>query len=341
MSPIVPVILSGGAGTRLWPLSREPAPKPFMPLPDGETLLGKTAHRAIAIPGVARPRHRHQPRLLLPHEGRLRGTGRARAHGRRLPAGTVRPQHGARGRGGGAAGPRALRRRRGHAGARRRSPDPRRSGLRARGGARRGTRARGQARHVRHHADAAGNRIRLHRMRRVARRARVRRRAVRRKAAAREGARLPRRRQLRLELGDVRVHGGHDPRRAANATRRRSPWPRARCGSRWRRVPSDAMLEIDPASFAAAPGPVDRLRGDGKGRDGRPGGGGARRLRLERRRLVAGGVGTVRRRRGRQPRQRRARGDRHARHVRPLGGPRSSRRSASRTSSSSTRPTRC
>ncbi|HLX30113.1 MAG TPA: mannose-1-phosphate guanylyltransferase/mannose-6-phosphate isomerase [Casimicrobiaceae bacterium] len=49
---ILPVILSGGAGTRLWPLSREAAPKPFMPLPDGETLLGKTASRALALPGV-------------------------------------------------------------------------------------------------------------------------------------------------------------------------------------------------------------------------------------------------------------------------------------------------
>ena len=48
MTPIVPVILSGGAGTRLWPLSREAAPKPFMPLPDGDTLLGKTVHRAVA-----------------------------------------------------------------------------------------------------------------------------------------------------------------------------------------------------------------------------------------------------------------------------------------------------
>ncbi|MEO8347121.1 MAG: mannose-1-phosphate guanylyltransferase/mannose-6-phosphate isomerase [Betaproteobacteria bacterium] len=51
-SPVVPVILSGGAGTRLWPLSRETAPKPFMPLPDGETLLAKTAHRAAALAGV-------------------------------------------------------------------------------------------------------------------------------------------------------------------------------------------------------------------------------------------------------------------------------------------------
>jgi mannose-1-phosphate guanylyltransferase / mannose-6-phosphate isomerase len=51
MSPIVPVVLSGGAGTRLWPLSREAAPKPFMMLPDGETLLGKTAQRASRLPG--------------------------------------------------------------------------------------------------------------------------------------------------------------------------------------------------------------------------------------------------------------------------------------------------
>ncbi|MFO1303680.1 MAG: mannose-1-phosphate guanylyltransferase/mannose-6-phosphate isomerase [Burkholderiales bacterium] len=51
MTPIVTVILSGGAGTRLWPLSREAAPKPFMPLPDGDTLLGKTARRAAAVPG--------------------------------------------------------------------------------------------------------------------------------------------------------------------------------------------------------------------------------------------------------------------------------------------------
>ena len=51
--PLVPIILSGGAGTRLWPLSRESAPKPFMPLPDGETLLAKTVTRAIALPNVA------------------------------------------------------------------------------------------------------------------------------------------------------------------------------------------------------------------------------------------------------------------------------------------------
>ena len=51
-SPIVPVILSGGAGTRLWPLSRETAPKPVMPVPDGETLLGKTVARALEASGL-------------------------------------------------------------------------------------------------------------------------------------------------------------------------------------------------------------------------------------------------------------------------------------------------
>ncbi len=47
--PIVPVILSGGAGTRLWPVSREGHPKPFMRLPDGKTLLCKTYERAAAL----------------------------------------------------------------------------------------------------------------------------------------------------------------------------------------------------------------------------------------------------------------------------------------------------
>ena len=46
-SPRIPVILSGGAGTRLWPVSRKSLPKPFMAMPDGETLLGKTLLRAL------------------------------------------------------------------------------------------------------------------------------------------------------------------------------------------------------------------------------------------------------------------------------------------------------
>ncbi len=51
----VPVILSGGAGTRLWPVSRKTLPKPFMPMPDGETLLGKTLQRAAGAGSAGAP----------------------------------------------------------------------------------------------------------------------------------------------------------------------------------------------------------------------------------------------------------------------------------------------
>lgn len=49
---IHPIVLSGGAGTRLWPVSREANPKPFMHMPDGETLLYKTYRRASMLKGV-------------------------------------------------------------------------------------------------------------------------------------------------------------------------------------------------------------------------------------------------------------------------------------------------
>jgi len=51
--PLIPVILSGGAGTRLWPVSRRAHPKPFMELLDGETLAEKTLSRARAVAGDA------------------------------------------------------------------------------------------------------------------------------------------------------------------------------------------------------------------------------------------------------------------------------------------------
>ncbi len=46
---MVAVILSGGAGTRLWPVSREQYPKPFMKLPDGQSLLQKAFLRAVRV----------------------------------------------------------------------------------------------------------------------------------------------------------------------------------------------------------------------------------------------------------------------------------------------------
>lgn len=45
---LVPVILSGGSGSRLWPLSREEAPKQFLPLLEQQSLLQRTALRASA-----------------------------------------------------------------------------------------------------------------------------------------------------------------------------------------------------------------------------------------------------------------------------------------------------
>jgi len=49
---IIPVIISGGAGSRLWPLSREARPKPFIELPDGSTLIGRTYSRAVGLENV-------------------------------------------------------------------------------------------------------------------------------------------------------------------------------------------------------------------------------------------------------------------------------------------------
>jgi mannose-1-phosphate guanylyltransferase/mannose-6-phosphate isomerase len=46
---LIPVILSGGAGTRLWPVSREAHPKPFIVLPGGQSLMQKTLLRAAAL----------------------------------------------------------------------------------------------------------------------------------------------------------------------------------------------------------------------------------------------------------------------------------------------------
>jgi mannose-1-phosphate guanylyltransferase/mannose-6-phosphate isomerase len=43
---VVPVILCGGAGSRLWPVSRQLLPKQFLPLVTGHTLLQDTALRA-------------------------------------------------------------------------------------------------------------------------------------------------------------------------------------------------------------------------------------------------------------------------------------------------------
>jgi len=47
---MISAILCGGAGSRLWPLSRELHPKPFLPLPSGRSLLEEAYLQAAALP---------------------------------------------------------------------------------------------------------------------------------------------------------------------------------------------------------------------------------------------------------------------------------------------------
>lgn len=54
MVELVPVILSGGSGTRLWPVSRERHPKQLQPLIGGESLLQTTLRRLDGL-GAAAP----------------------------------------------------------------------------------------------------------------------------------------------------------------------------------------------------------------------------------------------------------------------------------------------
>lgn len=85
---LVPVILAGGSGTRLWPLSRDQFPKQFLRLSDKYTMLEDTLLRALALPEaespvvVCREEHRflvaeqmrrvgiHQPNIMLEPIGR-------------------------------------------------------------------------------------------------------------------------------------------------------------------------------------------------------------------------------------------------------------------------------
>jgi mannose-1-phosphate guanylyltransferase/mannose-6-phosphate isomerase len=52
MSKIIPVILSGGSGTRLWPASRSMYPKQLLPLVSDATMLQETAARLRGMPGT-------------------------------------------------------------------------------------------------------------------------------------------------------------------------------------------------------------------------------------------------------------------------------------------------
>jgi mannose-1-phosphate guanylyltransferase/mannose-6-phosphate isomerase len=55
MTMLIPVILSGGSGSRLWPLSREMYPKQLLALTAERTMLQETAVRLAGIAGAAAP----------------------------------------------------------------------------------------------------------------------------------------------------------------------------------------------------------------------------------------------------------------------------------------------
>lgn len=52
---LIPVILSGGSGTRLWPISRRNLPKQFLSLSGSDTLFQQTVRRASALPDAVAP----------------------------------------------------------------------------------------------------------------------------------------------------------------------------------------------------------------------------------------------------------------------------------------------
>ena len=52
---IIPVILSGGSGVRLWPLSRRQYPKQYLSLVTDNTMLQETMLRLAGLKDLAKP----------------------------------------------------------------------------------------------------------------------------------------------------------------------------------------------------------------------------------------------------------------------------------------------
>ena len=92
MNSLVSVILAGGTGTRLWPLSRKLFPKQFLALYGDKTMLQQTWERVASLQNV--------PPIVVCHEEQSihrRGTVAAVRRGTRAhPARAGRTQYGAR-----------------------------------------------------------------------------------------------------------------------------------------------------------------------------------------------------------------------------------------------------
>ena len=76
MNGVVPVILAGGSGHRLWPLSRQAHPTPFVTLPSGMSLLDAALERARWVADAP-------PVVVCHEEHRFLAAERMRRHGHR------------------------------------------------------------------------------------------------------------------------------------------------------------------------------------------------------------------------------------------------------------------
>lgn len=77
---ITPVILCGGSGTRMWPLSRGGYPKQFLNLYGNESLLQQTATRLKGLPDIAAPLliSNNDQRFLVAEQLRAAGVTKAK-----------------------------------------------------------------------------------------------------------------------------------------------------------------------------------------------------------------------------------------------------------------------
>lgn len=81
-----PVILTGGAGSRLWPVSREFYPKPLLPIFGERTLLQDTAARLDGLSGI------HNPLFVCNEEHRFLVAEQVRTLGKEPEAVMLEPQ---------------------------------------------------------------------------------------------------------------------------------------------------------------------------------------------------------------------------------------------------------
>ncbi len=191
--------MCGGAGTRLWPASREGRPKQFLPLFGPHSTFQDTVRRVSDPALFGRPIivTNNQYRFLVAEELAAIGVEAdillepmRRDSGPAIAAGAAFARQAWRRSGGGGAGRGSCRHR----------PGGFRQSLRPGGGRRR----RGSHRDVRRTAEAAGDRIRLYPRRRGDRPRRFRHREIRRKArrqdrgALRQGRLFVERRQLHV-----------------------------------------------------------------------------------------------------------------------------------------------